>query len=379
MTDELTALRARIEALDTEILGLLAERLRIVDDVVAAKLHAASPFRDRAREELLLARLRETAVSLGLDPHEIERLYRVVLDMSVAHQEASVRTRADAPLRVSYQGVEGSYSHLAAQRRYGGRAGGALLTGHDSFRAAADAVAHGAADLALLPIENSTAGSINETYDLLAAGQLTITGEAVSAVEHCLLALPGVGLDELRVVRSHPQALAQCQAFFAAHPHLRAQIDVDTAGAARAVRDAGDRAQAAIASAAAATTYGLAIVAAAIQTERGNATRFVEIARRPAPVAPDAVAKTSLVLTLIDRPGALGEVLTHVGRHGLSLTKLESRPIPSTPWQYRFYLDVLGHASGPAMQAALAELRALTAELRVLGCYPAEIVGPTAG
>ena len=378
MTDDsLTGLRARIEALDGQILGLLADRLRIVDEVVTAKLHAASPFRDRAREELLLARLRATAVQLGLDPHEIERLYRVVLDMSVAHQEASVRARADLPLRITYQGVEGSYSHLAAQRRYGGRAGGALLTGHDSFRGAADAVATGAADLALLPIENSTAGSINETYDLLAAGPLTITGEVVSAVEHCLLALPGATLDRLRVVRSHPQALAQCQTFFAAHPHLRAQVDLDTAGAARAVRDAGDPTQAAIASTAAAITYGLAIVAHTIQTERGNATRFVEIARRPTPVGPDVIAKTSLVLTLIDRPGALGEVLTDLGRHGLSLTKLESRPVPSTPWQYRFYLDVLGHASSPAVQGALTAVAAHTVELRVLGCYPAEILGPT--
>lgn len=380
MTDpqvpQLGELRARIEELDRQVLALLAARMRIVEDVVAAKLAAASPFRDRTREELLLGRLRGEAVALGLDPHEVERLYRVVMDMSVAHQEARVRAREDAPLRVAYQGVEGSYSHLAAQRRYAGRAGGALLAGHDSFRGAAVAVADGTADLALLPIENSTAGSINETYDLLAPGTLTITGEVVSAVEHCLLALPGATLAGLRVVRSHPQALAQCQAFFAAHPHLRAQADVDTAGAARAVRDAGDPTQAAIASAAAATTYGLAIVASAIQTERANATRFVEIARRAVAVAPDTIAKTSLVLVLADRPGALGEVLTRMAARGLSLTKLESRPIPQTPWQYRFYLDVLGHAAGASMQAALAELAALTIELRVLGCYPAEIVGP---
>src|SRR4029077_17295274 len=133
-----------------------------------------------------------------------ERMYRIVMDMSVAHQEATVRNRPDAPLRIAYQGVEGSYSHLTATRRHGGRAGGALLAGHDSFRAAADAVIHGAADLALLPIENTTAGSINETYDLLADGVLHITGEIISAIEHCLLALPGVSLDELRVVSSHP-------------------------------------------------------------------------------------------------------------------------------------------------------------------------------
>lgn len=375
--ENLGSLRDRIEAIDRRILALLAERLQVVDEVVAAKLAAASPFRDRAREELLLGRLRHQAVELGLDPHEIERLYRVVLDMSVAHQEAAVRARDDAPLRITYQGVEGSFSHLAAQRRYAGRPGGAWLIGCDSFRAAAQQVQDGDADLALLPIENSTAGSINEVYDLLAHGPLTITGEVVSAVEHCLLALPGADLATLATVRSHPQALAQCQAFFAAHPHLAPKADLDTAGAARAVRDARDPTQGAIASAAAAAAYGLVILAEGIQTERANATRFVEIARHPTPVAADTVAKTSLVLTLADRPGALGEVLTCIAAARLSLTKLESRPVAHTPWQYRFYLDVLGHAAGAPMQQVLAAVQPLTVELRVLGCYPAEVIGPS--
>src|SRR5262249_38041781 len=155
----------RIEAIDRQIIALLAERLAIVEDVVEAKLASASPFRDREREESLLARLRAIAASAGVDPHPIERMYRLVMDLSVAHQERAVRDGPEAPLRVTYQGVEGSYSHLAAQRRYAGRDGGALLTGCDTFHAAAEAVVAGTADLALLPIENTTAGSINETYD----------------------------------------------------------------------------------------------------------------------------------------------------------------------------------------------------------------------
>ena len=371
----LGALRDRIEAIDKQIIALLAERLRIVEDVAEAKLAAASPFRDRVREDLLLVRLRADATDAGLDPHEVERLYRVVMDMSVAHQEAHVRRREDAPLRVTYQGVEGSYSHLTAQRTYGGRTGGALLTGADSFRAAAEAVVHGAADVALLPIENTTAGSINETYDLLAEGHLTITGEVVSLIEHCLLALPGSRLEDLRVVMSHPQALAQCQAFLAAHPHLRAQVEIDTAGSARKVRDLRDPTLAAIASASAATTYGLAIVARGIQTAAGNATRFVEVALRPRPVPEDAVAKTSLVLTLADRPGALGEILMRFAARNLSLTKLESRPIPSSPWSYRFYLDALGHAASQPFQSVLTEVAPLTTEVRVLGTYAADPAG----
>src|ERR1044071_8233254 len=238
---DLVSLRDRIEAVDRQLIALVAERLKIVEDVAAAKLAAASPFRDREREDLLLQRLRGLAISAGLDAHQIERLYRVIMDMSVAHQEATVRNRPDAPLRISYQGVEGSYSHIAAQHRYAGRPGGALLTGHDTLRGAAEAVASGASDLALLPIENTTAGSINETYDLLAAGSLHITGEVVTSIEHCLLALPGVRLDELRVVISHPQALAQCHAFFVEHPHLTPRPELDTAGSARPAWGAGER------------------------------------------------------------------------------------------------------------------------------------------
>ncbi|MBS1119544.1 MAG: pheA [Deltaproteobacteria bacterium] len=371
---DLVVLRDLIEEVDRQIIALIARRLSIVEGVAEAKLASASPFRDREREEALIGRLRGMAAEAAVDPHQIERMYRVVMDMSVAHQEQAVRDRSDVPLRVTYQGVEGSYSHLAAQRRYAGREGGALLSGHDSFRAAADAVIHGAADLALLPIENTTAGSINETYDLLAtSGSLHITGEVISAIEHCLLALPGTRLDELRVVMSHPQALAQCAAFFARHPGLVARPELDTAGSARRVATAGDPTLAAIASSAAAKTYGLAIVAQGIQTSSGNATRFVEISPRPAPVPEGVQAKTSLVLALADRPGALGEVLLRFAARGLSLTKLESRPIPEAPFTYRFYVDVLGHVASAPFVAALEELRPLTTELRVLGSYAAAV------
>jgi chorismate mutase/prephenate dehydratase len=376
MTDvELASLRDRIEAIDRQIIALLAQRLEVVEDVVAAKLEQASPFRDRAREDSLLARLRALAADAGLDPHQIERMYRVIMDMSVAHQERAVRERSDAPLRIAYQGVEGSYSHLTAQRRYAGREGGALLTGCDTFRGAADAVLAGAVDLALLPIENTTAGSINETYDLLAGTGLHITGEVVSAIEHCLLALPGVAIDDLRVVISHPQALAQCADFFARHPHLTARPELDTAGSARRVAAANDRTLAAIASSAAARTYGLAILGQGIQSAAGNATRFVEISPRPAPIPEGANAKTSLLLALADRPGALGEILLRFAARNLSLTKLESRPIPEAPFTYRFYIDVLGHAASAPFLTVLDELRALTTELRVLGTYAAHVAG----
>jgi chorismate mutase/prephenate dehydratase len=367
---DLQALREAIEQVDGRLLDLLRERMALAERIARAKIDAASPFRDPAREDRVLQGVRARAVELGLDPHAVEALYRDILEMSIARQQAAIRSLDSAPLRVAYQGVEGSYSHLAAQRRYGGRAGGVLLDGHATFAAAAAAVRSGAADLALLPIENTTAGSINETYDLLAQGGLTITGEVVSHVEHCLLALPGVKLEELRTVMSHPQALAQCEAFFHGAPWLAPQVEFDTAGAARKVRESGDRTLAAIASESAARVFGLAVVARAIQTQAGNYTRFVEVAREALPGPPDAPHKTSLVLSLAHRPGALGEVLARLGAHGVNLTKLESRPVPGRPFEYRFYLDLEGHAASQSVAGVLDEIRALAGELRVLGTYP---------
>ncbi len=368
---DLQALREALEGIDHRLLRLLRERMDLVEGVAEAKLGSAWPFRDPAREDRLLLRLRQSAVEEGLDPHEVERLYRVILDMSVAHQQAFVRALETTPLRVTYQGAEGSYSHLAAQRQYSGRPGGVLLTGCETFRRAAEAVLSGEADLALLPIENTTAGSINETYDLLGEGGLTITGEVIAAIEHCLLGLPGSTVEELSAALSHPQALWQCEGFFRAHPHIRAQAEFDTAGAARKVKESGDRGLAAIASFAAASTYGLEVLVRGIQTQAGNATRFVEMGLHAVPVAETARVKSSLLLVLSDRPGALGEVLQELARRGLNLTKLESRPIPGNPWSYRFYLDVDGHASATVFQEALAALGALTTDLRLLGTYPA--------
>lgn len=367
---DLQALREALEHIDQEILAALRRRMDLVDRVVRAKLEAAFPLRDPLREEHILQRVRHSAVELGLDAHEIERLYRQILEMSVAHQQEHIRSLAETPLRVVYQGVEGSYSHLTAQRRYAGRAGGVLLTGCRSFREAVKAVREGAADLGLLPIENTTAGSINETYDLLAEGGITVIGEEVSQIEHCLLALPGVRIEELRRVISHPQALMQCESFLAGAPWLQAQAEFDTAGSARKVQESGDRTLAAIASESAARVFGLEVLARGIQTQQGNYTRFVEVAREAATCPPDAACKTSLLLALSHEPGSLGEVLGRLARRGVNLTKLESRPLPGSPWKYRFYLDLEGHAASSRISGVLEEIRPLTAELRVLGTYP---------
>ena len=367
---DLQALRESIESIDRDLLSQLKRRMQLVEEVATAKLKAAFPFRDQQREEQVLQRVRQAAVGLGLDAHAVERLYRLIMEMSISHQQAHVRGLDSTPLRVVYQGVEGSYSHLTAQRRYAGRPGGVLLTGRPTVHQATEEVRSGAADVAILPIENSTAGSINETYDELAEGRLTINAEVISRVEHCLLALPGTRLEELRKVSSHPQALKQCEAFLMSLPQVTTEAEFDTAGAARKVAEGKDRSHAAIASESAAGMLGLEVLRRGIQMQASNATRFVEVAIEAAPCPPDAVCKTSMVMAIDHQAGHLGEVLMELGRRKIEMTKLESRPIPTAAWKYRFYVDVLAHADSSQMVEALNVIRPITGELRLLGTYP---------
>ena len=367
---DLQHLREAIEEIDRDLLASLKRRMELVDEVATSKIKAAFPFRDQQREEQVLQRVRHAAVELGLDAHVVERLYRLIMEMSISRQQAYIRGLDTAPLRIAYQGVEGSYSHLTAQRRYADTRGGVLLTGYSTVRQAVDSVRSGTADAALLPIENSTAGSISETYDELAEGRLAINAEVISQVEHCLLALPGTRLEDLRRVISHPQALKQCEEFLLGLPEVVIEAEFDTAGAARKVSQSNDPSLGAIASESAAAMLGLEVLRRGIQMQASNATRFVEVAIEAASCPPDAVCKTSLLMAFDRHTGTLGEVLTEFARRNIEMTKLESRPILTAAWKYRFYVDVEAHVDSAPMVEALESIRPLTLELRLLGTYP---------
>jgi chorismate mutase / prephenate dehydratase len=367
----LNRIREEIAGCDRRILADLKQRLDLAASIAPVKLAQALPFRDLAREDHLIHEIRRLARDTGLDLHEVERIYRVVFDMSVARQQAYVRELDDTPLRVVYQGTEGAYSHLAAQRRHAGRTGGVLLQGCASFRETVARLRAGEADYALLPIENTTAGSINETYDLLAEGGLRIVGESLCRVSHCLLGLPGASVEGLRTILSHPQALAQCRAFLDRTPSAHAVPEYDTAGAARKVRDLGDPSLGAIASEEAAEIYGLAILERGISTEAENMTRFVEIALEAEPCPDGVPLKSSLILELAHRPGSLIHALEVFGEKRINLVKLESRPLPGRPFEYRFYVDVEGHAQVPPLSDALEALAGQGTRVLLLGSYPA--------
>ncbi len=275
---------------------------------------------------------------------------------------------ASGGTRVAFQGEPGAYSDEAIAVVLGEVPRLPCRALDEVFAA----VEGGMASAGLVPVENSFAGSINETYDLLLESRLYIAGEATHRVDHCLLALPGETLATVERVLSHPQALAQCGSFLREH-RLQPVPEYDTAGAARRVAAERLKGTAAIAGRRAAHLYGLAVLAESIQTASPNVTRFLLLAREPAP--PAAEAKTSIVFGTANVPGALYRALGAFARRDLNLSKLESRPAQKRAagealWEYVFYVDVEAHAAHPAMAEALAELRAVTSFLRVLGSYP---------
>jgi prephenate dehydratase len=267
-------------------------------------------------------------------------------------------------LRVAIQGERGAFSHEAARKALGD---GVVIVPCETFDALFESVVGGAADRAVVPIENSLHGSIHENYDRLSARDLQIVGEVPLRVRQCLIARPGSRLLTIKRVASHPVALAQCRRFFAEHPQLEAVVAYDTAGSVRDLLRDGPVTNAAIGSALAAELYGGEILREGIEDDPQNYTRFLVLAREAGPL--EAATKTSLVFTLKNEPGVLHRALGAFALRGVDLAKIESRPLVGRPWEYLFYLDVLGDPRG-ATGEALRELEGLAASLRVLGSYP---------
>ncbi len=285
-------------------------------------------------------------------------------------------------LRVAFQGEPGAYSEEALLSLLPEAVPHPCRTFREAFRA----VDAGAVDAALVPVENSFAGSINETYDLLREHTLEVLAQIVHPINHCLLALPGTRLDDVRRVLSHPQALAQCVEFIEERG-LEPVDAYDTAGSARLVRERGRPELAAIASARAASIYGLEVLVGGIQTGRANYTKFFLIAssQRASLVGsrldPHRARGhlTSLIVTAPNVPGALYRVLGVFARRGINLRKLESRPSRDEPWAYVFFLDLEGEGTEPRIQEALRELQRMRALVKGLGSFPCYETGDLRG
>jgi prephenate dehydratase len=270
-------------------------------------------------------------------------------------------------LRVAFQGEPGAFSEAAAVQLLGG----AITTvPRVTFEAAFSAIAEGAADALLAPVENSLAGSVVRVFDLLLESRLSIVAETILPIEMQLMAIPGTSLADVRSVASHPMALAQCERFFAAHPRWHRLAAEDTAGSVREMLARGDKSCAAIAGRRAAEHYHAVILAEGIQDNSENFTRFVLLLpeNEAALWISIEAQKVSLAMRLAHRPGALLASLEPFAKYGVNLLKIESRPIHGRPWEYQFFIDV--EAETPArLDSALSEVRAATSEFRVLGRY----------
>ncbi|MCJ7522318.1 MAG: prephenate dehydratase [Dehalococcoidia bacterium] len=269
--------------------------------------------------------------------------------------------------RVAYQGERGAYSEDAVVRFFGDVELLPCRTIRDVFQI----VAGDRADFGVVPVENSQAGSINETYDLLLKFDLNICGEIALEVNHCLMAPPGESLDSIKTVYSHPQALAQCEEFLR---KLDAEIipSYDTAGSAKLIKEKSLVHCAAVASKRVAEIYQMQTLAEDIQTIHDNYTKFFVISKKKAERAKQN--KTSLVFATKNAPGALHDCLGAFATRGINLTKLESRPSKDQPWEYVFYVDLEGHMEDDICSQALQDLKGITSFIKILGSYPKSVV-----
>ena len=373
-TQELAALRKSLDDIDAVLVSALGERARLARQIARVKAEGDGPVRDADRETALLQHRSAVGERLGLDPAFVRRIFREILDDSVRRQHDALQTTGadrQQEIRVAFQGTEGAYGHQAALQHFAVAQRPVGFKAYATFRAMLEAVIEGHVDRAMLPIENTTAGSVYESYDLLLRFNLSLAGEEIVDVRHCLLGVADVPLESLRRIHSHPQALSQCSEFLSGLPQCEGVSAANTALAAQHVRDLNDPTEAAIASEEAGSHFGLHVLRRDIANQLVNYTRFVVVSAAPVECDPRIAAKVSMVLSTRHEHGALVRCLNVIADEGLNVTKLESRPRPGTPWEYVFYVDVEGHVSSPRMQAALAGLAERTVFLKVLGCYPA--------
>lgn len=369
--------RERISEIDREIINLVQKRRDESRRIIQVKDALESEIRDPGREEQLLVELIQSGKSRGLNPHFVTRLFHEIIQDSVRLQQDYLQKRAHSEYtrsqveRIAYQGIEGSYSHMAARQYFADENDEVTLKGYRTFKATMEAVEKGQADFAILPIENTTSGGINDVYDLLLHTQLSIVGEEKFKVEHCLLGVEGARLDRIKRIYCHPQTVLQCSNYLAS---LDASIEYfsDTALSGKKLTEENDPEVAAIASSEAARIFKLSVLAEDIANQKENYTRFLILARKPIKVDPRIPCKSSIVMSTAQEPGSLVATLQIFSEHNINLTKLESRPILDNPWEETFYIDLEGNIDDERVKRALDEVTRKTRFFKVLGCYPTQ-------
>lgn len=359
---ELAKLRVEIDAIDNEILRLVSARARIAKQVAQAKqaageaTNAAAIYRPE-REAQILRRMVQSN-SGPLPEQAITRIYRAIIGACMA---------LEAPLRVSFLGPRGTFSEAAAQKHFGGAA---VLVPCVSFDEVFRACEREETDFAVVPVVNSSEGFVGRTLDLAVKSPLKVCGEIDFRVRQNLLTKPGTPLSAITTVVSHPQSLSQCAAWLNAHlPLAKRETAISNAEAARLASER--EGCAAIAGEGAAAEYGLEIRVAGVEDDPNNTTRFWLMGRKDIP--PSGADKTSIAVSTKHVAGAIVHTIEPFARHGVSMAHIESRPMPGNQWEYVFLIDLEGHATEPAVAAALSEVRERARTFKLLGTYPKAI------
>ena len=374
---DLLELRKEIDKIDKEIVRLFEERMEICKKVAEYKIANGKKVLDRERELEKLKVLGAFA-SNEFNRHGVQELFQQIMSMSRKLQyqllEAQgvsgslpftqVKEIDKVHCRVVYQGVEGAYQYEAALQYFGEDVN---IFHMESWRGCMEAIKEGMADYAVLPIENSSAGEVNDIYDLLEEYENYIVGEQILKIDHALLGIPGAKLSDIQTVYSHPQALMQCAVYLEQQEGWKQETLANTAMAAKKVAEDQDITQAAIASEEAAKHHGLVVLKKPINHNRFNSTRFIIVTNRK--MYEKDAKKVSICFELPHTSGSLYNILSHIIYNDLNMCKIESRPIPEHNWEYHFFVDFEGNLNDSAVKNAIRGIMEEAVNFKILGNY----------
>lgn len=374
---ELTELREQLDEIDAQIVELYERRMNICEQVGEYKIEKGKKVFDRQREKNKLTDV-ASKVSSDFNKKGIQELYQQLMSISrkLQYQQLvkagalgrlpfiEVDSLDKSTARVVFQGVEGAYGQAAMQQYFGE---GCNCFHVRTFRDAMEAIEEGSADYAVLPIENSSAGAVNEMYDLLVEFENYIVGETILPVTHTLAGLPGTELADIQRVYSKAEALMQTSRFLDDHADWQQISVVNTAIAAKKILEDADRTQAAVCSAYAAKVHGLSVLVDGINDEKNNFTRFIVVTNQK--IFRKDADKISICFEVAHESGSLYHLLSHFIYNDLNMTKIESRPVEGRSWEYRFFVDFEGSLSDGAVKNAIRGLREESRSLKILGNY----------
>lgn len=373
---DLVSLRDKIDKIDSRIVSLYEDRMDICRQVAEYKIETGKKVFDKQREQEKIAKVKSLTHN-EFNSHGIEELFEQIMSMSRKLQYQllaehgslgklpfiGVEELETRKARVVFQGADGAYSQAAMMQYFGDQVNSFHV---DTFRDAMSAIDEGSADFAVLPIENSTAGIVNEIYDLLVEFENYIVGEQIIKIEHCLLGVPGTKIEDIRTVYSHPQSLMQSAKFLENHEWRQISMQ-NNAFAAKKVADEKNKTQAAIASEHAGKIYGLEVLKKGVNNSGTNSTRFIIVTNQK--IFRKDARKISICLEVPHESGSLYHMLSHFIYNNLNMTKIESRPIEDRNWEYRFFIDFEGNLADSSVKNALRGLRDEARTMKILGNY----------